>query len=240
MLSTRLLALHGVRYGKDIEMALTGLKPPAPLNLDDNLSMNWRAWYDSYQIYATAAGVSNKPEKVQCCVFLHVAGAEAQKVHRTFELPSDDQDKIKPLTDAFQEYCEGKTNVTVIRYQFNSYNQASEPMDTYIRELQSCIAHCQYGPVENSMLCDRLVCGVRDSNLRDRLLQTPNLDITQCMEMCRLNENRASQLSEREHRNEGQVNAVAQANTTQQRAAPPRGATWAKRPNTSNWSATRF
>ena len=78
-------------------MALTGLKPPTCLNLEDNLAMNWRAWYDSYQIYATAAGVTNKPEKVQCCVFLHVAGAEAQKVHRNIDKVKEELDKMIKL-----------------------------------------------------------------------------------------------------------------------------------------------
>ena len=32
------------------------------------------------ELYAIAAGVITKSEKVQCAVFLHVAGPDAQKV----------------------------------------------------------------------------------------------------------------------------------------------------------------
>ena len=173
-------------------MSLSGLKPPGPLNLETDMAMNWNAWYHAFEIYAMATGVANKGEKVQCCVFLHVAGAEAQKVFRTLKIEEENQDKLQPLVNAFREYCQGKTNITVTRYQFNSFNQTNEGMDTYIRELQSRIAYCDYGNVENSMLCDRLVCGVKSDRLRERLLQTPNMTLTQCMEMCRLSEHRGT------------------------------------------------
>ena len=207
-------------------MALTGLKPPAPLKLDENLALNWKSWYNAFDIYATAAGVANKPEKVQCCVFLHVAGLEAQKVFRTLHIDSEDQDKLTPLINAFKEYCVGKTNITVTRYQFNSYDQSSETMDTYIRELQNRITYCDYGVIEDSMLCDRLVCGVRSNTLRDRLLQTHNLNLTQCLDMCRLSEHNAAQLAQNPDGSGSVVDAIArQAGRSMQtaRTAPKEG-----------------
>ena len=224
-----------------ITMALTGLKAPPPLNLDDNMAMNWKAWYSAFDIYATASGVVNKPEKVQCCIFLHVAGAEAQKVYRTLEMDTNDKDKLEPLVAAFREYCEGKTNLTITRYQFNSFNQTTEHMDEYIRELQNKVTYCDYGPVEKSILCDRLICGVKSNKLRDKLLQTANISLTECMEMCRLSEHRAAQLnhnvpiSEEEH-----VNAMASRHVSARASGTSRPATWDRRPTSTSWSANRF
>ena len=65
-------------------MALSGLKPPAPLLLEGNLAQNWKVWYNAYEIYAGATGVTSKSGKVQCFVFLHIAGLEAQKRFETF------------------------------------------------------------------------------------------------------------------------------------------------------------
>ena len=69
ILSCRLLLiLHGVRLNKTSIMALPGLKPPAQLNLEDNIAIKWRAWLHAYKLYATAAGVITESEKysVQC------------------------------------------------------------------------------------------------------------------------------------------------------------------------------
>ena len=210
------------------------------------MAMNWKAWYSAFDIYATAAGISNKPEKVQCCIFLHVAGAEAQKVYRTLEFEDDRKDKLEPLVAAFREYCEGKTNLTITRYQFNSFNQTTEHMDEYIRELQNKITYCDYGPVEKSILCDRLICGVKNNRLRDKLLQTANISLTECMEMCRLSEHRAAQLN-----NNGQipgeehVDLIGSRPTNAWGAAPAaaagaaRPATWDRRPANKSWAANR-
>ena len=49
---------------EETPMAVTGLKPPGPLILDGNVVLNWKEWFNSYEIYATAAGVSGKTERV--------------------------------------------------------------------------------------------------------------------------------------------------------------------------------
>ena len=57
---------------------LTGLRPPGPLVLDVNISNNWKVWYCAYSFYTTAAGIEQRAEHVQCSVFLHMAGTQAQ------------------------------------------------------------------------------------------------------------------------------------------------------------------
>ena len=74
------------------------------------------------------------------------------------------------------------------QYQFKTYNQGLENIDEYITELQYQIGLCEYGDTEETILCDRLVCGVRSNELRDKLLQTPNLSLHQCPELCHLSE----------------------------------------------------
>ena len=203
--------------------------------------MNWKAWYDSFDIYATAAGVNNKPEKVQCCIFLHVAGAEAQKVFRTIEMAPEDKDKLRPLVEAFREYCEGKTNLTVIRYQFHSFNQTTENMDEYIRELQSRITYCDYGPVEKSILCDKLICGIKSDKLRDRLLQTPNLALSECMAMCRLSEHRAAHLNKNKATEiEDQVDAVTKRPTNTRTPITSRAPGSMRRSTEQTWATSKF
>ena len=170
------------------EMALTGLKPPGPLQFEGHLASNWKRWYRAYDHYTIAVGASGKAERVQCSLFLHVAGPEAQTLQTQFTYESDEEEKIQPMIRKFKAYFLGKSNITVVRYRFNSYNQTTETMETYIRELKARIVECDYGNVESSLLCDRLVCGVADNKLRMKLLQTENLTTEQCMSMCRLSE----------------------------------------------------
>ena len=64
-------------------MAALGLTAPGYLDLNGNLSQNFRDWHRSYQIYAVASGVSEKSQKIQCNVFLDVAG---HSVHGLFQM----------------------------------------------------------------------------------------------------------------------------------------------------------
>ena len=43
-------------------MALSGLKPPTQLHLEDNIAINWITWLHAYELYATAASVITKSE----------------------------------------------------------------------------------------------------------------------------------------------------------------------------------
>ena len=91
------------------------------------MAMNWEQWYDAYEFYAVASGASSKSEHVHCSLSLHVAGPEAQTAYKTKHIPSEDRGKIKPLIQAFKDYCK-KTNITVIPYKSNSYVQTTEIM----------------------------------------------------------------------------------------------------------------
>ena len=142
-------------------MAASGLKAPGFLDLNGNLSQNFRDWHRSYQIYAIASGVSEKSQKIQCNVFLHVAGPAAQKVFSTWTIPDDEKDKIEPLITRFKIYCEGKRNITVIRYNFNTRNQRpGEGFESYYTELRNTVKDCEFGSLEDNLLRDRLVCGI--------------------------------------------------------------------------------
>ena len=173
-------------------MSLSGLKPPGPLIMEGDIATNWKKWFRAYEIYATAAGVTAKPERVQCSVFLHVAGMDAQSIYSQFQLDAAELDHITPLIEAFRTYCKGKANITVLRYRFNTCQQLNESMDTYIAQLRARAMDCEYGNLEASLLCDRIVCGIGDDILREKLLHTQNLDLEQCITMCRLSEIRSS------------------------------------------------
>ena len=232
-------------------MALTGLKPPGELILDKNAVTNWTTWIRAFEYYCVASGVSSKAERVQCCLFLHVAGPEAQKVYANMEVEPSDRDKITPLTQAFREYCMGKANITVTRYKFNNSNQKGETISAYINELKDQVRYCAYGDMEESLLCDRIINGVRSNKLRNKLLQTAELNLAKCVNICDLSEFDAKQLKEEQDVKEeveldyvrqGRPRYEARGTTGASTTAYPRGATapsWRYRPSQQGMQTPR-
>ena len=58
----------------------------------------------------------------------------------------------------------------VQRFKFHSRcHQPGETVCTYVAELQRIAEHCKFDNLE-SMLCERLVCGIQDPGIQRRLL----------------------------------------------------------------------
>jgi hypothetical protein len=76
---------------------MAGLKPPSPLDIDNKTTKVYSEWLRAYEIFSIATGVDEKDEKIQCNVFLHVAGEAAQKVYATFTFAEGEVNKIGPL-----------------------------------------------------------------------------------------------------------------------------------------------
>ena len=151
----------------------SGLKPPQKLNLTGNLQEEYERWIGQYEIYAIATGVDTKDEGIQCSVFLHVAGPEAQAIAKTFTFTAEEEKKIAPLKAKMQAHCEGKKNITVTRYRFNTTDQGDgQKFDTWFIDLQHKIASCEYGALKDSLMLDRIICGIRDDKVREKLLHT--------------------------------------------------------------------
>ena len=92
---------------------------------------------------------------------MDIAGCEVQKLQQTFTFEAAGKDKHAPLVEVFRTYCQGKNNIIVVRYRFNMFKQMIQDMETFIRELKHQVSQCDYGALENQLLRDQLVCGVR-------------------------------------------------------------------------------
>ena len=52
---------------------MEALKPREPLRIEGNLSENWKKWWQRFEFYLTATGISEK-DKIKTSTFLQSAG----------------------------------------------------------------------------------------------------------------------------------------------------------------------
>lgn len=170
-------------------------KPPPNLSLEGNLAENWRTWLQRYELFAVASGVAEKSETVQCATFLHIAGEEAIKVSNTFVFADGERNKIAVLKQKFKEYCEPRKNLTYIRHVFFSRAQGpSETIDAYVTDLKNKAKDCEFGNLCDSLIKDRIVCGIRDDQVRARLLREADLSLARAIDVCRASEITSTQM----------------------------------------------
>ena len=172
------------------------LQPPGPLALQGNLSENWRKWKQRFELYSAASGLNEKDEKIQSATLLHVIGEEALEVYNTFSWSAEgDDQKVSKITERFDDYCNPRKNVTWERHVFNTRNQQpSETIDQYVTDLKTKAKSCEFGVLTDSLIKDRIVCGITDDRTRSRLLREPDLTLQKALDICRANEATATQM----------------------------------------------
>ena len=126
----------------------------------------------------------------QRVILLSSCGAEAYQLIRNLVVPHKPADKsFKHLVDLVQtNYCP-PPSVIVQCFAFN--NQAQRERETtaeFVMELQKLLGQCQFGASLDEMLCDRLVCAVKDGRLQQRLLAEPDLTFKKAFELCQTSE----------------------------------------------------
>lgn len=151
------------------------LKPPPPLSFEGNISENWKKWIKRFDIYIKATENSKKADDIKIAILLHVLGDEAQDKFETFDLTERQREKYVDVVQAFQNYCVPKRNESVCRYQFfQRTQQEGESFDDFVTELRRLSMDCAFGAIKDSLIKDKIVSGITNAQVKDRLLREEN------------------------------------------------------------------
>ena len=109
---------------------------------------------------------------------------------RTFKFENEaDKSKIEKITDASKKYCISEVNVSYERYVFHQRVQhADELMDDFFANLRVKAKICEFGDLEDSLIRDRIVIGIRDDPTRRRLLLVKKLSLAEAVDTCKASE----------------------------------------------------
>ena len=173
-------------------------KPPEALNLSGNLRENWRRWVQRFDLYLTASGKIKEDEKVQCAVLLHLIGEDALEIYNNFSFASgESREKIATVKQKFYDYFNPRKNTLYERYKFwETKQKEGETVDQFITDLKTRAKSCEFGEQTESMIRDRLVFGVSDIRLKERLLREGDLSLERAANLCRAAEETKQQIKD--------------------------------------------
>ena len=189
------------------------LPPPSSLEIHDaNAADKWKKFLTAWENYSLATKLNKQDEAIQVATLLTVIGEEARDVFSTFQFDGEeDKAKIKPVLTKFGEYCEPRRNIPFERYLFNK--RVQEPGETYEQyrtELRKIAEGCEFDKITpDEILRDRLVFGIRDSKVRERLLRETKLTLQRTDEICRASESMQKQMKVVGEKSDVPVNAVS-------------------------------
>ena len=117
-------------------------------------------------------------EEMQCAIFLHTIGEEALEVYDTFALTAEEATKLETIVNKLEAYYSPKKNVTYERYIFNACAQNGRSVDAFVTVLRQKAKTCEFGTLQDSLIKDRIVCGIDSDRVRERLLRNNEVNIT--------------------------------------------------------------
>ena len=168
-------------------MANLRLQPPDPFNFRN--PDEWPRWKRRFEQFRTASGLSTEDDLRQVSTLLYCLGEEADDVLISTNISEEDRKVYNSVMAKFDEFFKVRKNVIFERAKFNCRNQLpGETAEQYITALYSLIESCDYGNLKEEMLRDRIVVGIRDTALSERLQMDADLTLEKAKKIVRQKE----------------------------------------------------
>ena len=165
----------------------SNLPVPSRLDTRGNIAENWKRWKQVWDSFEIASRLNQQENQVRVATFITCIGSDALEVYNSLPFESDEDKMImSKVLELMENHCIGQTNVIYERYCFNNRNQETgESFDGYLTALKALAKTCNFGSLKDELIRDRIVCGIRDTGTRKKLLQEAGLTLQRCIDTCR-------------------------------------------------------
>ena len=168
-------------------MASYQVPPPKPFNFTK--PEEWPNWIRRFERFRQASGLSEKSQANQVNTLVYTMGDVADDILSSFGLSEEDKTKYDVVVEKFEAHFVKKRNVIFERAKFNQRRQEEgEPVDDFVTSLYCLSEHCKYGNLRDEMIRDRIVVGLLDSTLSEKLQLEPNLTLEMAITSARQRE----------------------------------------------------
>ena len=174
--------------------------------------MNWKKFKRLWTNYEVASRLNTQSGDLRTATLLTCIGPDVLEIYDGLPFANTEEktqiDKVVELLDA---YFIGETNEIYEAYLFNQrVQETGESFDSFLTALRSLAKTCNFGSMQDRMIRDRVVVGVRDKSTRKKLLAENKLTLNKCIDICRASETTSKQLTEMSQAEE--VSAITTGN----------------------------
>ena len=168
-----------------------------PENFNFGNAAEWPDWKERFSRFRMATKLSKDEGEVQISALIYAMGREAEHIFKSFVFDNEDDKKdYEIVLEKYDEYFVPKRNIIHERAKFHQRSQKSgETVETFVRSLYEIAEHCEF-PDKKEQIRDRLVIGILDRELSEKLQLTPELTLEKAVDMARQFELVKSQLKD--------------------------------------------
>jgi hypothetical protein len=160
-----------------------------PEPLDVQKPEQWPMWIRRFERFRSLTGLDKKNQPVQVDTLLYTLGESAEDILASFSLSDEDSKKYDTVVAKFQSHFVVRHNVIYERAKFNMrIQEGDESVDSFITDLHKLAEKCDYGVLREEMIRDRIVVGIKDRSLSEKLQLNADLTYTDAMSKSRQSE----------------------------------------------------
>ncbi|KAL1457556.1 hypothetical protein WDU94_007770 [Cyamophila willieti] len=133
----------------------------------DAAAAAWKLWLQRFKLFLSANGYDSEDAKEdkQVAMFLHL---------------------IDDVIEKFNDHFVPKKNLTYVRHNFFTRSQEEgESIENYVAALNKMSYECEFDKLRKDLVKDILVVGIKNIQLKERLLREDNLDLDKAFSICK-------------------------------------------------------
>ncbi|UYV80838.1 K02A2.6-like [Cordylochernes scorpioides] len=147
---------------------------------------DWPSWKQRFSRYRLLSNLNAKEQEYQLTALIYLMKERAEEIHSAFNLSTDDAKNLDKVIEAFDNHFIGKRNVVYERALFGLRSQRpEETIEEFVTVLHRISEHCEYANLREELIRDRLVLGVEDKKLSEKLMLNKNLTLAKAVEIAR-------------------------------------------------------
>jgi transposase InsO family protein len=144
------------------------LQPPEQFNFRS--PEKWTTWLQRFERYRKASGLSQRTNDAQVSTLIYVMGPESEEIINSLKFTDEELNCYDSVITKLNAHFIPKRNLIYERAKFNlRVQQPDETVDSFVTALHTLANNCEYKSLREELIRDRLVVGLTDKNLSEKL-----------------------------------------------------------------------
>ena len=146
----------------------------------------WPDWKQHFEGFRCATKLNKVDEILLINALIYTMGKEAEHILKVFTFGEGNEKKFAKVIQKFDDHFIPKKNITHERACFHRQVQKEgETVEAFIQNLYELVQHCEFGTQRDEQIRDRIVIGILDKSLSQKLQMRSDLNLDITIQMAR-------------------------------------------------------